>query len=205
MRQSKAYLLTIRSLFIAILILQSFVPFLGYIPLGIINLTIIQITVILGGILLGPKNGLFLGFSWGLIKWFLAYTAPSSLMDTMVFRNPIITIIPRMLVGWIAGLVFQWLYKKTKNTKISSFTTGIIGSLTNTVFVLSFIRIFASHQAAAVYHTSTQFLTNVLLGIAGTNGIPECIASAILVPILAHILFRFTKLKPGQTPTIYKY
>lgn len=205
MRKSKAYPLTIRSLFIAILIVQSLVPFLGYIPLGFMNLTIIQITVILGAILLGPKDGLYLGFAWGLIKLILAYTAPNSLMDTLVFRNPIITIIPRMLVGLFAGLCFQALYHRLHSIRQASLIAAIVGSLTNTCFVLSFIWLFARGEASIVYHTSVSLLSKLLLGIAASNGLPECFAAALLVPLLAITLFKATKLKPNQKIQAYKY
>ena len=44
-----------------LIIIMSFVPFLGFIPLGFMNATIIQIPVIIGAVMLGPKRGAFLG------------------------------------------------------------------------------------------------------------------------------------------------
>lgn len=192
MKQSKAYHLTIRSLFIALIIIQSLVPFLGYIPLGVTNLTIIQVTVIIAGVVLGPRDGLWVGFSWGLIKLFMAYTAPSSLMDTLVFQNPIITIIPRMCVGLFAGYTMKFL-SKYGSQKVALILAAAVGSLTNTTLVLSFIRIFAAHGATIAYHTTTQNLTHLLVGVAFTNGIPEVIVSMVLVPIISSILIKKIK------------
>lgn len=189
MRQSKAYHLAMRSLFIALIIAQSLIPFLGYIPLGIINITLIQLTAITAGIVLGPRDGLWVGFSWGIVKLFMAYTAPSSLMDTLVFQNPIITIIPRMCVGLFAGLCMRYL-KQHLSQKMSLIITAGVGSLTNTVLVLLFIRLFASEGAIAVYHTSIQHLSTILMGVAVTNGIPELITSIIIVPILSSLLLK---------------
>ena len=43
--------------FIAIMMIMTVVPVLGFIPLGFMNATIIHIPVIVGSILLGPKKG----------------------------------------------------------------------------------------------------------------------------------------------------
>ena len=199
-RRQKAYHLTIRSLFIALIIIQSYVPFLGYIPLGVINLTIIQITVIIASIVLGTKDGMLIGCIWGIVKLLICYTAPSSLMDTLVFRNPIITVIPRVCVGLFAGLSFHWLYQRSKKLVFSATLSGIIGSLTNTFMLLSFIFLFSHHSAMTVYHVqSSQALSIALMTIAGTNGIPEAIASAIIVPLISRAIFKSTKLKPGRS------
>ena len=189
MKQSKAYHLAMRSVFIAIIIAQSLIPFLGYIPLGVVNITMIQLTAITAGIVLGPKDGLWVGFSWGLIKLFMAYTAPASLMDTLVFQNPIITIIPRMCVGYFSGICMRYL-SKVCSQKFSLTITAAVGSLTNTCLVLTFIRLFATKGAVAVYHTTSSHLSTLLLGVAFTNGIPELMTSIIIVPLLSSILLK---------------
>ena len=50
---------------VAIMLLMTVVPVLGYIPLGFMNATIIHIPVIVGAILLGPKKGAVLGLVFG--------------------------------------------------------------------------------------------------------------------------------------------
>lgn len=54
------------ALFAALIIILAFTPFLGYIPLGFTRATIIHIPVIIGSLMLGPKNGAFLGFVFGM-------------------------------------------------------------------------------------------------------------------------------------------
>ena len=53
------------ALFSAIILAMAFTPGLGYIPLGVTRATIIHLPVIIGGILLGPKKGAFLGGVFG--------------------------------------------------------------------------------------------------------------------------------------------
>lgn len=198
-RRQKAYHLTMRSLFIALIIIQAYIPFLGYIPLGVINLTIIQITVIIASITLGYKDGMIIGGCWGLVKLLIAYTSPSSLMDTLVFRNPIVTVIPRILIGLFAGLVFKACYQHTQKIAFSSICAAIVGSLTNTCFLLGFMFIFTGHSAMSVYGvTSSNALLHILMTIAFTNGIPELIASAVITPLITKAIFKSSRLKPNH-------
>lgn len=47
--------LVLMSVFIAIIVIQAVIPFLGFIPIGAMNASLIQVTVAIGAILLGPK------------------------------------------------------------------------------------------------------------------------------------------------------
>ncbi|HET6784521.1 MAG TPA: ECF transporter S component, partial [Erysipelotrichaceae bacterium] len=50
---------------IAIIVLMTFVPNIGYIQTGLLSITTIHIPVIVGSALLGPIGGLVLGTTWG--------------------------------------------------------------------------------------------------------------------------------------------
>ncbi len=134
--RSRAYRVSMQALFLALIAVQTMVPMLGYLPLGFVNLTIIHITVIIGAIMFGPGEGLLIGTVWGVLTIVRAYTAPTSPMDTLVFTNPLVSVVPRMLVGVFAALTFWGVYKLFKKVVIASVVAGAIGSLTNTVLVL---------------------------------------------------------------------
>ncbi|USS89168.1 ECF transporter S component [Fructilactobacillus cliffordii] len=191
-KQTKAFHLAILALFIAIVILQSFVPFLGYIPVGPINITIVQITVIIAAVLLGPKDGALLGLVWGLLSWVRAFVAPTSPLSTLVFTNPLVSVVPRVLVGLFAGYVFLWLTRAHWRQTWALIVTGSVGSALNTLLVVGLIGIF--YRTPAVAHaygvSSPALLGNVLMTLVGTNGIPELILSAIVVPIIATPLLK---------------
>ena len=112
--KNKTYRLVIRAILTAIIILQTMVPFLGFIPIGITSLTIIHITVIVAAIVLGTKDGMFIGLVWGIFTIIRAFTSPTTPLDITVFTNPIISVLPRVLVGLVAGILFTGLYRKTK-------------------------------------------------------------------------------------------
>lgn len=194
--KSKTYRLVIRAILTAIIILQTMVPFLGFIPIGITSLTIIHITVIVAAIVLGTKDGMFIGLVWGVFTMIRAFTSPTTPLDIAVFTNPIISEVPRVLVGLVAGLLFTIIYKKTKKVVAASIVAAIFGTITNTVLVLTLMGTLYTGLVANTYGVDASALFVTLGGIAITNGISEVITAAILTPILVKALFAATSLRP---------
>lgn len=175
------------TLFISIILLQSFIPFLGNIPLVILDITIIHITVIVGGIVMGPKAGAGLGLAWGICSMIRAFTTGSAI-SKLVFTNPLIAIVPRVLVGFIAALVYLGLARNNKTSKLALMTSGVIGSLLNTILVLGLIYLLVGPSYAQGVGSSITELPKFLMTIILTNGIPEAIAAGIIVPVIASVL-----------------
>src|SRR5699024_12034604 len=95
-KKTNVFQLTIISMLLAILIAQTFIPMLGYIPLGPIDVTIVHITVMLAAVLFGTKTGSIIGLAWGLLSMLRAYMQPTPF--NIVFLNPIISVITRLIV-----------------------------------------------------------------------------------------------------------
>ena len=148
--------LTLLSLFVAIELVVGLVPYLGYIPINpLLNVTIIHIPVIIGAIILGPKAGGILGFVFGLTSLINAtFLRPSPVESPLFspffsggvfqgnFNSLLICFVPRILVGIVAAYVFIGLKKTRLPSGINLLATGIIGSLVNTILVLSGILYF---------------------------------------------------------------
>lgn len=191
MKQSnKVFQMTVISMFLAILIIQTFVPVLGYIPLGAIDITIVHITVILAAILFGPKTGMIIGSSWGLLSMTRAYVQPS--ISNVFFQNPLISVLPRLLVGLLSALLFR-LIKEKLPERLAFSITALVGTLLNTVLVLGSIYIFAVEG----YANATGIPESAVLGALGTvvitNGLIEALASMIILPLLAIPLAKVLK------------
>ncbi len=140
--------ISILALFAAIIIIQNYVPLIGYIPVGPLEITTIHITVIVAAILLGPVDGGIIGGIWGLVDWLRAITVTSSALGNVIMVNPLISIVPRILIGVITGWLVNWLIK-TRVPQQATFLIGaIVGSLVNTVLVLSLLYVF--------YHNGSQ-------------------------------------------------
>lgn len=147
--------ITVAGLLGAVAIALSMTP-LGYIPipfLANVNATTMHIPVIIASIVSGPLVGTMVGAIFG-VSSFLRATNP-------FFMNPVVAILPRLLIGVTSYYAYKW-------TK-SSLVTAIVGTLTNTIGVLSLIFAFG------------YLPLNVVLGIAGVNGTTEAIVSSLIV------------------------
>ena len=126
--------------------------FLGLTPLGIIhlpvmNLTIMHIPVIIGALLEGPVVGGAIGLIFGLFSMYQNITAPN--LTSFIFMNPIIAIIPRVLIGVVSYYVYRFIKNKLKNKSISIAIAAICGTLTNTIGVLGLTYLLYLERYAA--------------------------------------------------------
>jgi uncharacterized membrane protein len=197
---SKTRDLVMTGVFAAIIIVQTVVPFLGFIPLGIMNATIIQVTVAIGAVLLGPKKGAFLGFVFGcasMAKNTFLPNATSFVFSPFVniggyggnWRSVIICMVPRILIGIVSYAVFYQFDRRNKR-KTGLICGGAAAAVTNTVLVMSGIYFLFGREYAAASGRALNGLALVIMGIVGTQGIPEAIVSAVLTAAIGSALFK---------------
>lgn len=174
------------SLFSAIIILQSWVPFLGNItiPLYPLAITFIHVTVIVATLYLGTKAGVIVGGVWGVNSLIRAFVLPTSPMYLYVFNSPFVAILPRILMPLIIGLISHQVLKKLTTLRMNAVISGVLGSLLNTVLVLGSIVIFRRNEYLSIQDASMDTLWNILGGIVLANGVPEMILAGILTPII---------------------
>ncbi|MBS5315473.1 MAG: ECF transporter S component [Clostridiales bacterium] len=199
MKKSKnTKFITLMGVLLAIEIIMAFTP-LGFVPLGFTKATTIHIPVVIGAIFLGPLAGTILGGAFGILSIIINTVSPA--LTSFVF-SPFITIggaqgniwslvialVPRMLIGIVAYYSYKWVSKIDKTKVIAYATAGVVGSLTNTVLVMSGIYIFFGQQYAAAKEVTFEALFGVIMGIIGVNGIPEAIVAAIIVAIVCKVL-----------------
>lgn len=192
--------LVVLSMFTAIVILLAFTP-IGLIDLPLIKATILHVPVIIGSVVLGPKKGAFLGFMFGLTSLIKNSIAPSILSFAFTPFVPlpgltkgsilslVICFIPRILVGVVPYFTvtgIELLIKKISgknNRGIRSAATtvaAVIGAFTNTVLVMGMIFIFFKELYATANNIPVDTVFTVILGVVGTNGVPEAIAAAVI-------------------------
>lgn len=160
---------------------------LGLIRLPIFNLTIMHIPVIIGAILEGPVVGIAVGLIFGLFSMYQNITAPG--LTSFIFWNPIVALIPRMLIGIVAYYSFKLFKSKIKNTGVCAGIAAVLGTLTNTIGVLGLTYILYLDQYAQAREISREAVAGTLLTVGLTNGIPEAIVSALItIPIVVTML-----------------
>lgn len=193
----KTLFLTQISILSALIILMTMVPFLGYISYGWLSITIIHIPVIIGAVVLGPRAGLLLGLIWGVTCVVKAFLAPPSPLEGIIFTNPVVSILPRLLSGWVAGLVYAAFKKKGAGSRLAG--TGLaaaLGSVTNTVFVMGLIYVFfgtALGSELGIQSVNISGLIQyILLAFSINAWLEALLAILITIPISRVLLKRFS-------------
>lgn len=162
----------------AISIMLSMTP-LGFIPIGPTNATIMHIPVIIGAIIEGPVVGITVGFIFGATSLLKALTMPT--ITSFAFVNPLVSVLPRMLIGIVAYYVYKLTIKFTKNVFVSGWITGVMGSLVNTAVVLGMVYILYGARYAEALGESASAAKTLILTLVATNGIPEAIVGGFVV------------------------
>lgn len=142
----------------SIIIMLGLTP-LGFLPLGVLTITTLHIPVIIAGIIEGPIIGGFVGLIFGLFSIFNAMTRPGPI--SFVFYNPLISIMPRILIGVVSGLVYKYL-KGKDNNKLRTFM-NIFWSLISLALLVVLVKSFASDVAAVNKVFSVVFLAIALV------------------------------------------
>ncbi|MGL5695049.1 MAG: ECF transporter S component [Peptostreptococcaceae bacterium] len=170
----------------AISMMLSMVPFLGYIQIGPIAITTMCIPVIIAGIMEGPMAGMIVGFMFGATSMFRAFSNPVGI--NFVFMNPLVSIMPRLIIGVIAYYSFKLVMKASKNAYISGLVSGAIASFTNTAGVLTMIYVLYAQRYAEALGEHASAAKTLLIATATTNGIAEAIGGALVVSAVASVL-----------------
>ncbi len=219
----------------AISVILGMTP-IGFIPIGPTRATIMHIPVIIGAIIEGPIVGGFVGLIFGLFSIYQAVTNPTPV--SFVFLNPLVSILPRILIGIVSYYVYNtlknlgknktmgllyliwigiigylaygiytnvmgsnsmWItlmnialiiltmaiayftYKKFKNKALDIVIAAGVGTLTNTVGVLSMIYLLYGERFVEAIGGDVATARKIIVGIGITNGIPEAIIGIIIV------------------------
>jgi uncharacterized membrane protein len=154
---------------------------LGFIPVPIPfigNATVMHIPAIVGGALEGPVVGMLTGAIFGIFSFLYA--------DVPIFKDPIVAILPRLLIGVVAWAVFVSL--RRWSVDLASVAAGLLGSLTNSVGVLGLGLVLPLGQQS--------YLTPALVAAS----LPQVIAEAVLAAVVTVVLVRGVMLiRSGRT------
>lgn len=189
--------MVLTALFCAIIVAMTFIPQVGYIVYGGLSITTLHVVVILGAVILGPVRGIVLGLIWGVTC--LMFAAMNGTADAAIFLDPRISVIPRIIVGFLSAWYFRGIksliskhHHDGKSTEIISATaTGILGTLTNTVLVLTAISLFGGSGVLKL----GMVLSVIIKTAIALNGIIELVLATVLVPALSLPLFKMLKRK----------
>ena len=194
---SKLQYMVITAVLAAIIVFLMFSG-LGYIPTGFgFTITILMIPVAIGAILLGPGAGAILGTVFGLTSLATCFLGLDALGVALLAISPwktvIVCLVPRILVGYLCGLIFKALngkiLKGRKTDLLSYGIASVSAALLNTLFFFVALWIFFGSDPAVTQYTGGSSNFFVLIGaLGGINAIGEAVACLILGTAIAKAL-----------------
>ncbi|MBQ9993530.1 MAG: ECF transporter S component [Clostridia bacterium] len=191
--KSKTLELTMLGMFSAIVILLTLVPWLGYITTPVVSITTVHIPVIIGAILLGVKGGAILGGVWGVSCMLKAWLAPPSPLEQIIFVNPLVSVIPRILVGIAAALVFQLIVKlmkkETSGQLVGSGVAAVVSSVVNSVLVVGMMTLLYYPTIKETLGLAANALAYFVGSVFALNALVEALAAAVIAIPVCKALF----------------
>lgn len=202
-RKRRTQRLTLAAFFVAVQAVMTVTP-VGYLPIGALSITTMHIPVILAGILIGPSFGAVMGFVFGLSSMLRATFSPG--LTSFVF-SPFITVggisgnfssllivfVPRILLGWLSGKTYRMLVDMTGKESLSAMISAGLNTVIHTLLVMGGIWAFFGAPYASVLGISEAALGTAIGAVIVSNGIPEAVLAAVVIPALLKALLPMVK------------
>lgn len=157
---------------------------LGFIPINAVEATIMHLPVIAAGILEGPIVGGIVGLIFGVFSMYQAMSMPS--IVATAFLNPLVSVVPRILIGIVSYYLYVALKKYFK--KGSIVFASFVGSYTNTIGVIGAIYLLHPEVLGITPGQSMSDMGKILLASMGIGSVFEAILACLIVtPIVVAI------------------
>ena len=174
-----------------ILLVMSFTP-LGYLNIGPLAISLNMIPVAIGAVALGPAGGAFLGAVFGFTSCLQCVgIGGTSTMGVILFEiSPLLTILqrfaPRLLAGWLTGIVYRWLHKL--RFSYASYGAGFCAALFNTVFFMAALVLLFGNTPYLQDLIAGRNILVFILSFVGINALVELLAATVTVGIVCKAL-----------------
>lgn len=196
--------LTLLGVLTALELIVCFTP-LGSLPIGPIVATTSHLPVIIAAVTLGVGAGAYMGAVFGLSSFivhsFITPTITSFIFTPLNAIGPVsgnlwsvvICFVPRILLGVVAALLFQWIAKRDKKRYLAYGISALVASLLHTFLVLGGVYVFFGQQFAQTIGQAFSALLGFIMTIVLTNGVPEAILAVVLTIGVGKALDRFQR------------
>lgn len=135
MKKLSTVKLTQTAILLAILLVMSFTP-LGYLKTAGLEVSLLTIPVAIAAMVVGPFAGAILGLAFGLTSFYQCFGMSLfgvALLNINPFYTFLVCVPTRMLMGYLAGVLFKAYLKLDKKNIVCYFWGGLTAALLNTV------------------------------------------------------------------------
>ncbi len=190
------------ALLAALILLLTFTA--GSLRIGPITITFNCLPLAVGAVFLGPLYGAILGLVFGLCSFLASFTS-GSLTTVLLGVNPFLTflmcVVPRVICGWVPGLLYKALPKDNEPKRLASSAVccGLTTAL-NTVGFLGLMWVFFRDafvsNADVISKVGDKPADNIFLFIfamAAVNALIEIVVNLVFGTAICRALFAVTK------------
>lgn len=164
-------------------------------PLGFIRIpglsaeiTLMHVPVIIGAILEGPIVGGFIGAVFGLFSLYTATTSPTPIAFAVL--NPLVSVLPRILIGLVAHYSYKALNKafREKQKALSIGISAALATITNTIGFLGMIYLLYAQRMLEALGLAGKVSGLYIFTFALPNAPLEVLAAILLaIPVVVAI------------------
>ena len=195
MRSTKTIKMAQMAILIAVVLIMAFTP-LGYLKTAGLEISLITIPVAIGAMVIGPGAGAVLGAVFGATSFYQCFgMSPFGAM--LLSINPLYTFLvcvpTRILMGYLAGILFKAFIKADKGNTVCYFVGGLMTAFLNTLFFMGILILFFWNTD---YIQGLAAGKNVMLFVilfVGINGVVEWIATTIVGGIVSKSVAKIAK------------
>lgn len=199
MNKTKTATMTRFALLAAVILVMSYTP-LGYINLGLFLVTFLTIPVIVAALLFGKSAGAFAGLVFGLTSF--AKSFGSTMGASLLAINPIYTfilaVVPRVLEGYLCGLIFERL-NKNGNGKIwkiiaASFSCPAL----NTILYMGTLVLLFGNTDYLKGLIGGKSIFMFVVGFVGIQAVVEALVCTAAGSVICAALLRYFGARKGR-------
>ena len=162
-----------------------------------LEITLSLIPIAIGSVMFDPVSGMILGGVYGVCSFLQCFglLLPSPFGAALVTINPffaaVTCIIPRLICGFVPGVVYAAVKKVDKTNVVAQVVGCLICPIMNTLFFMSLLMIFFGSTDLIQGFMEALGVFNPFLFVfafVGINGLVEILTCAIIAPALVKAL-----------------
>lgn len=187
-KNNKTKNLVLMGIMTAIIFVMGLSP-LGYIQTATLKIALVTIPVSIAAFALGPQGGALAGLSFGITSAIAAFTTPGAFLAPLVsisaVRTVILCVVPRVLVGLLAGTIAQVLKTIKVPAPISGGITGFSVAFLNTIFFMSTLLMMFGDSETVKGMEGHHNLVLFIIAVVTLNVAIEWISCTVLTSAVA--------------------
>ena len=168
-----------------VVVLQLFCQFV--LQANNLPISLVLLPIVVGGILLGPGAGAFLGAVFGIVVFVCCITGLDKtgiiLCEINPFTTALVCIGKGLFAGLFSALCYKLISRSSKNISVPSLVASAVAPIVNTgLFILGLLVFFKDTLYS--WAGDSNILTFIFIGLVGVNFIIEFLINIIITPLI---------------------